>query len=143
MLRPKKAAEEYESVMHARKMLPSAHWVLGVLSAISLWPLLPVRGVNAATSGIGFLTILQTIFGWMPYVISGFYAPSVLDGNYRGVIAFIIGAVLITALAVGFYLNIFALSDKPPLILISVCVTIGLLALARLCQMICHRSAVQ
>jgi hypothetical protein len=140
---PKTAAEAYESVMHARKMLPSVHWVLGILSAISLWPLLPVRGVNTATSGIGILTILQTILGWAPYVVSGFYARSVLDGNYRGVIAFTIGAILITVLSVGFYLNIFRLPDKPNLVLISICVTLGLLALARLCQVIWHKSVVQ
>jgi hypothetical protein len=99
-----------------------------------MWPLLPAMGISSATNGIGFGPLLQTIPGWAPYLISGLYAPSLLDGNYRGAVAFTIGAVLMTGVAVGLYLNLFALNDTPPLILISVCVTIGLLALAWLCR---------
>ena len=135
------AAKAYESVMRARRMLQSVHWVLGIFSAISLWPLLPVQGLNTATNGFGLLKVLQTILGWAPYVISSYYARSVLDGNYRGVLAFTIGAVPITGLAVGFYWNVFALVDRPPLILISACVTICLIGIARLCKMIFRKSA--
>jgi hypothetical protein len=135
------AGDSYESVMRARKILWVVHWVLGILSAMSLWSLVPAQGLNIATSGSGLLKVVQTILGWAPYAISGFYAPSLLDGNYRGVIAFAIGAVAITGLSVCFYLNLFSLSQKPSLILISVGVAISLIALARLCQMIWHTSA--
>jgi hypothetical protein len=134
----------YESVVRAPKILLTVHWVLGIFSAISLFPLLPAQGIyTSGTSGAGLVMVFQTIFGWAPYLISNFYARSVLGGNYRAVIAFTIGAVLITGLAAAFYLNLIALNAKPSLILISVCVTIGLLAVARLCQMIWQRSALK
>ena len=128
------AGEAYESVVRARKLLVAVHCVLGILTAISLWPLLPAQGLNIATSGSGLLKVIQTTLGWLPYVISGFYASSHLDGNRRAVVAFSVGSLAITAVAVSFYLNIYSLNNRPPLIFISIGVTICLIALARLCQ---------
>ena len=130
------AGETYESVVRARKLLVAVHWVLGILSAVSLWTLLPAQGLIIATSGSGLLKVIQTTLGWAPYLVSGFYASSLLDGNYRAVLAFTIGSLVITAVAVSFYLNIYALNNRPPLIFVSIGVTICLIALARLCQMI-------
>jgi threonine/homoserine efflux transporter RhtA len=144
MHQKKTAGESYEAALRARRNVVGVHWVLAIVSAVSLLVLLPAQGLNTSfTRGAGLVIVFETIFGWAPYVVSGFYAPSVLDGNHRAVIAFTIGAVLITGLAISFYLNVFALHEKPPLILISICVTMGLLALARLCQMIWQRSALQ
>ena len=132
----KTASETHEAELRARRKVVGVHWALAIVSAVSLLPLLPAQGLNTAfTTGAGLRIVFETIFGWAPYVISGFYAPSVLNGSHRAVIAFTIGAVLITAVAISCYLNVFPLHYKPPLILISICVTIGLLALARLCQM--------
>jgi hypothetical protein len=77
--------------VRARKLLVAVHWALGILNAVSLWPLLPAQGLNIATSGSGLLKVIQTTLGWAPYVISGFYASSLLDGNRRAVLAFTSG----------------------------------------------------
>jgi len=131
------AGEAYESVARARRVLKCVHWVLGTLSAVSLLSLLPVQELNTAfTRGAGLVMFFRTIFGWAPYVISGIYASYVLDGNYRGVLAFTFGALTATAIAIGLYLNVFALHDKPPVIVISVSVGICLIAFARLCAVI-------
>ena len=97
----KTASETHEAELRARRKVVGVHWALAIVSAVSLLPLLPAQGLNTSfTSGAGLRMVFETIFGWAPYVISGFYAPSVLNGSHRAVIAFTIGAVLITALAI-------------------------------------------
>ncbi len=77
-----------------------------------------------------------SVFGWGPYLISWGYSRTVLEGHLRAVNVFSAAAVVITVLGAGLYQNVFSLPDKLPTILVSIGVTVSLLAVAKLCSLI-------
>jgi hypothetical protein len=125
----------FDAVIVARRRLSVAHWVLGILGSISLWPQLPYEHLNNAfASGAGIVIIFRCALGWAPYLISWFYSKSVLDGNARGALAFSIGAALITLVGFGLYQNLLSFREAPSPYLVSIAVTLSLIGLAKACS---------
>jgi hypothetical protein len=122
-------------VIVARRRLSVAHWVLGILGSISLWPQLPYQHLNNAfASGAGIVMIFRCALGWAPYLISWFYSKSVLEGNRSGTLAFSIGAALITLAGLSLYQNLLSFREAPSPYLVSIAVTLSLIGLAKACS---------
>jgi hypothetical protein len=127
----------FDAVIVARRRLSVAHWALGILGSIGLWPQLPYQHLNNAfASGAGIVIIFRCAIGWAPYLISWFYSKSVLDGNGRGVLAFSIGAALITLAGFSLYQNIFSFRQAPSPYIVSVAVMLSLIGLAKACSVL-------
>lgn len=122
----------YDSMIRARRQLNAVHLILGLIAAFSIWDRLPPH-FNAFGRGAGLRMAMLSLFGWLPYAISWRYSRSVFDERSRGVIAFTVGATVITAAAACLYQNVFDLPFHIPMWLISAGVTLILVVLAELC----------
>jgi hypothetical protein len=126
----------YEAAIHARRHLGVVHVALGLIASFSLWTGSSIPHFNAFSRGAGWFVIILSVLGWGPYLISWRYNRSILDRNSGGVIAFSVGAVIVTALGAGLYQHVFAVQNQPPKFLISAGVALSLIALGKLCSMI-------
>jgi hypothetical protein len=136
MSRQKTSGKKYEAIIIARRRIRAIHLILGIVASFSLWVQSPPPHFNAFSRGAGWILIVFSIFGWAPYVISWIYSRPLLDDNAKAVVGFGVGASILTAIAAGFYQNIFAFQQKPPMIVISVSVTLCLIGLAKMCSAI-------
>jgi hypothetical protein len=134
---PETPSKAYDSVVYVGMLLHGFHWIFGIVSSVCLLTFLPTQHLNNAfASGAGIVAIARCIFGWAPYLVSWFYSRSVLEGNRRGAVAFAIGGIAISGLAVASYQNKFGFQVRPSQLLISVLTMLGLIGLAKLCSAI-------
>jgi hypothetical protein len=128
--------QAFEAVIVARHRLRTLHLILALVASFSLSTGAPLPHFNAFNRGAGWGVILISVFGWAPYFISWFYSRSALEGNSRGVIAFTVGALLITLIGAGLYQNTFGFQENLAVPVVSAGVTLSLIGVAKVCSMV-------
>jgi hypothetical protein len=112
-----------------------AHGVLALASGFAYWSRPGALGsrVHMPRRAYALFLILQTFVAYAPYIISGVYSCSLLLARERkATLAFIGYAVGAGIIADCLYLNLLGV-NAPPL-LVSVVLTIALIAAARFCS---------
>jgi hypothetical protein len=122
----------YEAVAIARRRLRITHWALALGACFSLSTGAPIPHFNTFSPGAGWGIMIVSVLGWGPYLISWFYSRSRLDGNNKAVLAFSIGALIITLVAAALYQHLFHFKETPPTFLISAGVTLCLIVLSKI-----------
>jgi len=118
------------------RRLVIAHFALGLASLVVCWarPGLFAAQFHARGRGVALIAIFNVVLAWLPYILSGAYSCDVLpERDPKATFVFISFAVGIGVLAACLNLNWFGIESPPAAWLVSVGVTIALLAAARLC----------
>jgi hypothetical protein len=124
------------------RRLVIAHFALGLASVLVVWGRPGGFAPHFRFQGRGFalLVIINVFLAWIPYLVSGAYSSDLLpERSPRATIAFISIAVGVAVIAACLNLNLFGMHEFPPPWLVSIGVTIALIAAARLCAAIWRR----
>lgn len=121
------------------RRLAIVHFALGLASVLVYWARLGAFAPHVRMAGRRFalIAILQVFLLWIPYILSGFYSCDVLAArDPKATLAFASLAVGVGIIAACLNLNLFGMKVPPAPLLVSVGVTIALIAAARLCAAI-------
>jgi hypothetical protein len=121
------------------RRLVIAHFALGLASVLVYWarPGGFAPHVHAPARGFALIVILKVFLAWIPYIISGAYSTDLLPArSAKATFAFIAFAVGVAIIAACLNLSLFGMQQSSAPWLVTVGVTIVLIAAARLCAAI-------
>jgi hypothetical protein len=124
-----------EMIVNPRRLFVS-HFCLAILAAFAYWT--RAGTFTPHRPGYGDISyIFLTFFVWIPYLISGIYSRQLLAARSQAAtILFIATSIVITVIATCMYLDLFGMKSTYPPIIVSIAVTIALLAAAKLCAVL-------
>lgn len=118
------------------RRLVIAHFALGIASVLVFWGRPGGLAPHFRSQGRGYalLVIVNVFLAWIPYLVSGAYSSELLPQcGRKATSAFIAIAVGVAAVAACLNLNLLGMQEFLPRWLVSIGVTIALIAAARLC----------
>jgi hypothetical protein len=134
-----KPGERYDRLTQNARRLNITHLSLALLMSIVYYTRpSSFHPMPVFARGLGLAVVVSTVIAWLPYFVSWCVSRALLVGTERGVLIFIPLAIAISLVAAAFCLDLFSI--RGPMLVLSVCLALLLVAAAGLCVAIGGRS---